>query len=238
MSNKASLILTIVAAGTAALAVITTAIIVITADNGSYSGNPGDSGLSGARTSAYNPSDALRHEMQQAAERLVRESAEVFRLFNTTQFDRDVHFEPTPYGGNPLDGFLTLREGVLEFDTFDELLALVNATFTEMGAEQIMSGDIRTGGNGPVFAEPQTHPGRIGVNLHFEPISEDVLWEEINIELVFDSESVVTLFVSPVTGEGEENGEKFAVGMVKENGGWRLSGLVQMHDVFFEQSVS
>jgi hypothetical protein len=226
MSSKVSLILTVVVAAIAVAAIVLTVIVLTTqdTDNGTQSQN-GTNGLSDTRTSSYNPDNDLRAEMQEAAQRLVRENSEIFRLFHTLRFTPD-SFELEPYGALPVDGFHTLRPGVLaEIATVADIFALVDATFTESAATAVKSDTSRTGGNGVVFSEREGHEGRIGFNSRFVPIPEEQVWGSVGIELVFESATQVLLIVSN-SANPEEVRE---VRMVKDSGQWRLDGLIEVY---------
>jgi hypothetical protein len=228
MSNKTSLIITVTVAALAVAAVVFT-VIILSRGTGSEDGADG----------AFTPDAELRAEMQAAATRLVRQNSEVFRLFYTAPFDRNIHFEIEPFGEEPSDGFFTLREGVLEHETVDDIFALVDSTFVESAAEEIKSDEGRTIESGPVYKVRESNEGgyAIGVNMYFRPLEYEFLWSEVEIELTFESETEVLLIVTPSEGavaaadfEGEV--ESRQVRMLREHEGaegWRLENIILIY---------
>ncbi|MCL1831344.1 MAG: hypothetical protein FWG45_00360 [Oscillospiraceae bacterium] len=225
MSKKTSLILTVTVSVIAVAALIFT-FVMLGRDNDEED------------ETGFVPDEALALEMQDAADRLTQNNAEVLRLFYRLHYNPENHFEPEPYNREPESGFYTLREGLIDFDTVDEIFAFVDETFVESAAEQIKTDDLATGIRGPVY---QDVDGRIGVNIYFEPIEHDFFWTNVGIDLTYESETEVILSVSPTTQSlekaYEERGDEFGVTpaevrMVKGDDGWRLEGLIHVYTQF------
>jgi hypothetical protein len=165
----------------------------------------------GVQEEGFAPSDELRAEVEDAAGTLFRNNAEVFRLFNTIEFDFEglTHFEREPYDSVPADGFFTLREEVLgsaafPYTSVDEIFALVRETYVETVAESIIDGGIYKERNGSV-----------GVRADFRPVAGSAQTGELTVNLTI---------VSDVQALFEQNGK--TTQMLKTDNGWRLEELM------------
>jgi hypothetical protein len=231
MSNKTSLIITIAVAVIAVSAVIFTIVTLVSGGN-----DDGQLPHDDTHESSINPTDELREEAEQAARRLVQNNFTIFKLFYTAQFDKEIHFEPEPYGNESRDGFYTLREGVIEFADVEDLFALVDETFIEEVASIIKNDDTRTA-DGPLYKAREHFDGStgIGVNSTFTPLETDNVWGEIEIEFVFESETEILLIISPADDSDDNTSttsDTREVRMLKEHetaDGWRLENIVMVY---------
>jgi len=204
MNSKRGSIITIIVAALAFFAVI---FMVITLGFGI--GNP-----------SYD--DKLSDEMYDTAKRLVRDNYTVLRLFNAIEFDKDAHFEIEPYGNPTEDGYYTLKSGVVEFDTVDEIFELVDNTFVEDVAYTIKNDESLTGGTGPIYKD---RDGRIGINANFRSTQNELITDAAVISLTFVSDEIITITLSPPLyrsffWERETN-------MIKGTDGvWRLENII------------
>ncbi|MCL1881673.1 MAG: hypothetical protein FWF76_05795 [Oscillospiraceae bacterium] len=219
MSNKTALIVTIIVA---VLAVGAVGFTIFVLGNGGGVQNLGGNDLEGV----FIPDEDLVAELESVVEQLVYNNAEVFRLFNTKAFE-DTHFEHEPYGNEPEDGFRTLRQEVIpNFETVDEIFALVDATFAQEYASIIKNDDTRTGGEGPVYTERVAQPDRIGVNIYFDPLDDSRVWGAVEIDLEYESENEALLILTPAGGDESQSKHSR---IIRESDGWRLENLIQIY---------
>jgi hypothetical protein len=223
MSNIPALIITVIVAVLAIVALIF-AITVLNTD-GSSNDNLAVTDANGSGTEASD----INEELFSTARQLVQNNYEVFRLFNLIEFDKDAHFEQ--FYNNPpeaVNGFYILKTDVLEYDSVDEILNLVNDTFAGETAGKIIE-----------TAVYEDRNGRIGVNASYTPKDYDIDWSgTLPIELIEpESEeasnyeyTIIITFIEPTLNEeGEPNNDgltKQGTMLKDEDGNWRLKDLI------------
>jgi hypothetical protein len=232
MNNIPALIITAIVALLAIAAVIFTTIMLDSDDNtgNSPSGDPaiigsadetGDENAQNGTISPpeeFIPDEALEQEMHDAAARLVRDNYEIFKLFFLMHYDWNTHFEPEPFGNPSEDGYRTLKPGVIEFDTVDEIFALVSSTFTATSANVIKYSSAQTSEGNSVYKD---RGGKIGVHESFVPKAYDLIWGDVDIALTFMSEveAVITVTLNP-----DEVIKQMRM-LKKDDGIWRLENI-------------
>ena len=248
MSNKLASIITVMVALCAAAAIIFTVVTLYSRHNNSNNGNGG-----------FVPDAQLQAEVDEAAGRLVIDNIRVFKLFYTKVYDMpapdprypylhlpSVDFEDEPYNhilppvnvpsNPPATGeeepryYYTLKNGVLEFDTVDELFELVDNTFVADVAESIKNATELTQGRGPVYAEGRN--GKIGVNALFQPMEYHVVLKSgsnnVELEYISETECVISVHLTnpEATATTDEADVVEKLGMLKgEDGVWRLENI-------------
>jgi hypothetical protein len=148
------------------------------------------------------------------AKELVKNNFEVYQLFYTIEFNKDLHFEQF-YSNppEPIGGYYLLKPGVLDFDSVDDIFDFVRDTFTKEEADRIIS-----------IGAYKDIDGRIGVNADFTPTGYDfALSEDITIELESVSDNEVTITI--IFGEDEGSTDR---DMQKKDGVWRLPNLIPL----------
>jgi hypothetical protein len=227
MSSKPALIATVIVAFLAIVVLIFTIFLLDSDDSGI--GNPADRSNAGGTLAHTNPADftpfvpdeMLEAEINSAAQRLVRDNFEIFKLFYIIPYDWDVHFEAEPYGNPTEDGFYTLKFDVIDFDTVDEIFALVDSTFIETAAEIIKNDSALTDLSGPVYKD---RGGRIGVNEFFNPMTYNLIWGDALIDLNFISETESAVRVI-MTDEHDFEVVKQMRMLKGQDGVWRLENI-------------
>ena len=228
MSNKLTVIVTFAVALLAVAAVVFTVIMLDKERQ-----EPGNGGVG-----VFTPDEELKDEMNAAAGKLVRDNHKVFRLFYIVEYalpvpsegDRNKHTESTQfenehYRNITQDGYYTLKPGVIEFDTVDELFELVDKTFVETAADAIKNDSTATGGEGSLYKERVYESGKIGVNANYRPIEYNLVWgENITVSLDYISETECVISVTLADASGGEAVKQMP--MVKEDDGvWRLENI-------------
>ncbi|MCL1903147.1 MAG: hypothetical protein FWF94_01865 [Oscillospiraceae bacterium] len=230
MSNKLAFIITGIVALIAIATVILT-VLIVSDSNGENNGlNPDGSQYSAdtVNDDDFIPDELLEQEMRQAAARLVQDNFEVFKLYYLVAYDAKTHFKPEPFGNQSEDGYRTLKEGVIEFNTVGEIFALIDATFTANAAEVIKDFSSQTSDGTPVYKE---RDGGIGVNETYVPKTYELAWGDVEIALTFVSEveSIINVSLKGNDDEAEGNGEsenEKQIRMIKEDDGiWRLENV-------------
>ncbi|MCL2754221.1 MAG: hypothetical protein FWD35_00690 [Oscillospiraceae bacterium] len=189
----------------AVFAVIITAAVLVSCDRNTE-----------GEHEVFQPTANFRAEVEAAATKLIRNNAEVFRVFNTIEFDfaELSHFRREPYGALSADGYFTLRDEVLgsaafPYKSVDEIFALVRETYVEAVADVLIADSIY-----------KERGGGVGVRAGFEPVAQRT--HATDFSLTFVSEILVLLEENIETGGGN-SGE---IKMLKTESGWRLEKLM------------
>jgi len=207
MSNKASLIITIIVALLAAAAVFFAYTMV----------------KDGRDDGSFNPSEEMETEANIAAQRLVKDNYIVFELFYLMKYDKSTHFVELYQRPEVIDGYYKLKDDVIEFDGLDDIFSLVSGTFAATAAEEIKTFSTRTEEGAAVYKEMD---GKIGVNETFNPMDDyELVWENVPIVVTFESELKCILSITLTDKSGNEIEKQTA--MNKEDDGiWRLENIV------------
>jgi len=206
MNNKASLIITIIVALLAVAAVFFAFKMLNSGDN----------------NGEFKPDQALESEANVAAQRLVKDNYTIFELFYLMTYDKNTHFQPEPYGLAPEDGYYTLKEDVIEFDSVDKIFALVDGTFAKTAAEEIKTFSTRTEEGAPVYNDKDE---KIGVNETFEPMDDyELIWENVPVTVTFESEVRCILSIVLTDSDGKEVPKQTTMNK-EDDGVWRLENI-------------
>ena len=234
MSNKPALIITAAVALLAIISVIITIIVVGShnGDNDNRQGSRHNENIGNGENvdndadidinEEFVPDEALEQEIRAAAEKLVKDNFEIFKLFYLINYDMNTHVEPEPFGNPSEDGYRTLKPGIIEFNSVDEIFAYVDATFLPNAADVIKNFSTQTIDGSPVYAD---RLGKLGVNETYTPKSYDIVWGELEIELTFMSEVESILEVVLNEGEGGYEITRQMRMIKKEDGIWRLENI-------------
>ena len=220
MNNKPALIMTAAVAVLAAISLIFAAVILTKGNNGDSESNVTDD-----RSSATDDliNDAVPEELFAVAQRLIRDNYEILRLFYLISYDES-HFEQV-YDNPPeaVNGYYILKRGVIDYETVDEIFALVDSTLSQESAHSLKFGDsVQTGGNGSVYTETD---GKIGVNELYQPLEYDLTWESVPVKLfpMGEGEYLIEIVLNGKDGDKVEK----SMSMSDVGGGeWRLNSLI------------
>jgi hypothetical protein len=210
MSNIPALIVTVIVA---ILAIVALIFALTMLDSGDSSGNHGG----GTGTLQSEPAGEIDSEMFDIASQLVQDNYEVFRLFYLIDFVKEDHFEYF-YNNEPeaINGFYTLKPGIIDYASVGEIFGLVDRTFSEEAAKTI-----RESG---VYADLD---GKIGVSEDFSPIEYSLAWGDVTVDLTFTSEDAYLITVTLTDEDTDEEVRKQRSMRKEEDGNWRLENIIR-----------
>jgi hypothetical protein len=190
---------------------------------------PDDSDRRTPQNSAFVPSDDLRDEMQNAAERLIKNNHTLITLYIT----RGLPHREEPYGNRPENDIYYVDSP--DYQVLDDIESIVRDTFIPEEAERVINNRTDSGRRyynhhlpehlDRIYFNKESHDGaRLGIHMDFEPFPDyPINWEG------------VSYIISPVTASEVELSVKLTVNGVeavferviyKLNGEWFLNQFI------------
>lgn len=155
----------------------------------------------------------LIDEAQQAAYELLPKNYKVYQYLTM-----GMSHEEEPYGNLPEDGYYTCVNS--DFASFGEFSDYVKSIFTEKSADKLLTDPF---GFGPIYGVDDK--GGLGLSPNFEKAEQSGLsWADVQFVCTVENEVKCTIEITLKDADNKD--VKKEVGMILENGEWRLTDMV------------
>lgn len=208
--NIPSLIITVIAVILAVGAII---FVVITMNPNKDSEPDATESTTEATIPAFQATQELVDETQQAAYDLLPENYKIFQYLT-----RGMTHEEEPYGNLPEDGFYTCVSD--DFQNFDEFSEYVRSVYVKETAEKLLTDPF---GSGPVYGVDDT--GALGLSSSMTPDpTSGSSWA--NVQFVCTPVSETLCDITITLKDASDNDVIKDIQLIFEDGKWKLSEMV------------